>query len=119
MQTSINLAQSLLEVETQRSELLRYQQKKRSESRNHEELKNAVLAYLSEHPNAADTIVGIADWWLMRNQVRVQLPLLQRALYDLTTSNVLEETGTGARKLYRVKSQRESKRGPRGRRSDR
>ena len=30
-----------------------------------------ILAYLAEHPQAMDTLEGIAEWWLMRQHIRV------------------------------------------------
>jgi len=83
-------------------------QKQRSELRHQEELKKAILEYLSEHPNAMDTMVGIADWWLMRNQVRVQISLLDKVLRQMTASNFLEAQGTGGQKLYRLKAPTDS-----------
>lgn len=29
-----------------------------------------ILAYLSEHPDAEDTLAGIAEWWLLKQKVR-------------------------------------------------
>lgn len=68
-----------------------------------EEVAQAVLRYLAEHPEAMDTLDGIAEWWLMRQQVRVSVTTLARVLRRLTESGVLEETGTGQSRRYRLK----------------
>lgn len=31
--------------------------------------RNALLAYLERHPNAADTLEGICQWWLTANEI--------------------------------------------------
>jgi hypothetical protein len=33
-------------------------------------LVRVILAYLAEHPQAMDTIEGIAEWWVRRQEVR-------------------------------------------------
>lgn len=64
---------------------------------------DAVTAYLEECPNAADTRLGVTEWWVMRQQVRAQVEAVGRALDRLVSSGVLEEIGTGDQRLYRLK----------------
>jgi hypothetical protein len=61
------------------------------------------LDYLSEHPQATDTLEGIAEWWVMREQVRVDVNLLERVLHRLTEQGFLEETGGGAQVRFSLK----------------
>ncbi|HYR91466.1 MAG TPA: hypothetical protein VE422_45860 [Terriglobia bacterium] len=68
-----------------------------------DKLGEAILEYLEEHPGAADTIVGIADWWLTRHQVRVAVQMLQGVLDRLTEKGVLETVGEGEQLCYRRK----------------
>ena len=70
--------------------------------RREEELGQAVMAYLQEHPHASDTLQGIAEWWVMRRQVRVELAALERVLRHLTDDGLLEEIGSGASRRYRL-----------------
>jgi hypothetical protein len=63
----------------------------------------AILAYLAEHPEAMDTPEGIAEWWLMRHQVRTGVSVIVRALRRLTDSGVLEELGGGDVRRYRLR----------------
>ena len=67
------------------------------------ELRNAVLGYLAECPNATDTSAAVTEWWLMRHHVRVQVEAVARALDGLVASGALEELGTGEQKRYRLK----------------
>jgi hypothetical protein len=66
-------------------------------------LAEAILAYLTEHPQAMDTLEGIAEWWLLRWQVRAVVEGVEAALHRLTEAGLLEEVGDGPSRLYRVK----------------
>jgi hypothetical protein len=70
---------------------------------NDERLAAAVLDYLAECPNAMDTATGVTEWWLNRQQVRVQVEAVARVLRALVDSGTLEEVGTGDRRMYRLK----------------
>jgi hypothetical protein len=67
------------------------------------ELELAVRRYLAEHPEAMDTTEGIAEWWLMRERMRVDLEALARILGRLTDEGVLERIGAGDEARYRLK----------------
>ena len=69
------------------------------------DLAQAVLAYLAEHPRGMDTLEGIAEWWIMRGQVRVDVEALGRALNQLTERGVLEKIGSGEYARYHLKTQ--------------
>jgi hypothetical protein len=68
-----------------------------------EELANALLAYLDEHPQAMDTLEGIAEWWLVRQQVRVVVERVARVLRRLCDEGVLEAVGTGEDRRFRLR----------------
>jgi hypothetical protein len=72
--------------------------------RREEELAEAILAYLAEHPRAMDTLKGIAEWWLLRRQVSVEVLRVDRALRNLTDCGLLEKVGTGHSCLYRARA---------------
>ena len=67
------------------------------------ELADAIMAYLTEHPDAADTLEGIAEWWLMRQRVRVEVDSLQNALDQLTETGYLEASGESDNPRYRLR----------------
>ncbi len=48
----------------------------------------AVLAYLARHPQAADSVDGVARWWV-GDDGRLGLPLVQQALDRLVTAGEL------------------------------
>lgn len=62
-----------------------------------------MLDYLAEHPLAMDTLEGIAEWWIMRNQVRVDVQVLQRVLRHLTEDGTLQESRSGTQIRYCLK----------------
>jgi hypothetical protein len=66
-------------------------------------LMDAVKAYLAECPNAMDTRLGVTEWWLIRQQIRVQVEAVGRALDRLVADGVLELVGSGEQTRYRLK----------------
>lgn len=69
-----------------------------------EEMADAIFGYLAEHPHASDTMEGIAEWWIMRHQIRVEVDTLKRILRQLTSSGLLEKTGVGDKARYHLKA---------------
>jgi hypothetical protein len=69
-----------------------------------QELADAVLAYLAEHPAAMDTVEGIAEWWLMRQRVRVVVEQVERVLDRQAEDGVLEVVGAGPSRRYRLRA---------------
>jgi DNA-binding MarR family transcriptional regulator len=69
---------------------------------NDEEVAESILGYLSEHPQAMDTAEGIAEWWIMRQQIRVTVTALTRALQGLTEKGLVEELRDGEQRRYRL-----------------
>ena len=68
-----------------------------------DQVAEAILAYLAEHPQAMDTMEGIAEWWLMRQHIRVTVMMLARVLRRLTEQGVVEELGPREAPRYRLK----------------
>ena len=68
------------------------------------ELADAILNYLSEYPQAMDTLEGISEWWVMRAQVRVEVDALLRILRQLIERGGLEEIGPEENPRYQIKS---------------
>jgi hypothetical protein len=64
----------------------------------------AVLGYLREHPHGMETLEGIAEWWIPRRQVRVELESLGRVLQRLERLGLIEGLQLGDGRLYRLKS---------------
>jgi hypothetical protein len=66
-------------------------------------VRELVLRYLAAHPDAMDTVEGIAEWWVAREQLRVDLERLAVVLGRLTTDGVLEEVTVAERQVYRLR----------------
>jgi Fe2+ or Zn2+ uptake regulation protein len=71
---------------------------------NDEEVAQSILAYLAEHPQAMDTAEGIAQWWIMRQQIRVTATTVARVLRRLAERGLVEEFGDGEQRRYRLKT---------------
>ena len=48
-----------------------------------------VLAYLLQHPQAQDTLEGIAEWWLLEQRIRYTLADVEPALCQLVENEFL------------------------------
>ena len=70
---------------------------------NDEQVAQSILGYLAEHPQAMDTVEGIAQWWIMRQQIRVTATTVARVLRQLAERGLLEEFGDGEQRRYRLK----------------
>lgn len=54
-----------------------------------DEISLRILAYLAENPAAADTVEGIAHWWLLEREIRDQSAAIERALAALAAEGWL------------------------------
>ena len=63
----------------------------------------AILGYLEEHPHGMDTLEGIAEWWIARQRVRVQVAAVARVLERLTERGAVEVVASNGHRLYRRK----------------
>jgi len=50
-----------------------------------------VLAYLSEHPLARDTLEGVVEWWLLQQHVQRWTPRVEAVLAKLVSEGLLLE----------------------------
>ena len=53
------------------------------------EIEQTVIAYLGEHPLAADTLDGIVAWWLPRQRYETARTRVEQVLGRLVASGVL------------------------------
>lgn len=66
-----------------------------------------ITGYLNNHPNAADTVEGIAKWWLPGKRFEVSKLMIQRALDQLISSSVVEiNTNLSGHNVYSSKKQK-------------
>jgi Fe2+ or Zn2+ uptake regulation protein len=62
----------------------------------------SVVDYVTRHPQAMDTVEGIAAWWLRQAEERVNVGSLQRVLDRLTEEGILERIDASDRVHYRL-----------------
>ena len=66
----------------------------------------AILDYLHQHPDAQDTLAGIAEWWLA-DEVKTRTVTIKAALDELIEKGfVLAQKGQDLQIRYRVNEQR-------------
>jgi hypothetical protein len=66
-----------------------------------------ILAFLADHPDADDTIEGVAQWWLLEQRIRQQVPVIEKALTVLVEKGfVLEQGSSNGRTRYRINHRR-------------
>jgi hypothetical protein len=65
------------------------------------ELRQLVLGYLEEHPTAMETLDGIAEWWILRRQIEIEVRRVSRVLAALVREGELEEFVQGGIQFFR------------------
>jgi hypothetical protein len=71
------------------------------------DIAQAILEYLLEHPDAQDTLAGIAEWWLPEEKAKTRLPIIKDAVDQLAVEGlVLERRGKDSQTHYRINGQR-------------
>jgi Fe2+ or Zn2+ uptake regulation protein len=63
----------------------------------------AILDYLREHPDAQDTLGGIAEWWLPQDDINNRTVTIKEALDELVAEGLISEhEGKDAQTSYRI-----------------
>ncbi len=55
------------------------------------QLSDEILRYLRAHPQAADTVDGIVEWWLPRQRHNDAVNRVQQALDELVARGLVEQ----------------------------
>jgi uncharacterized protein (DUF2267 family) len=61
------------------------------------------MRYLDEHPQAMDNVQGIAEWWVTRQQVQVEVESVVKVLQRLVDEGQIEKVDSVNGPLYRLK----------------
>jgi hypothetical protein len=70
-------------------------------------LARAIVRYADAHPNASDTLEGVARWWVASDAEHAPADVLQRALDRLTDRHVLtRRVLPDGRRMYAVSTSR-------------
>jgi Fe2+ or Zn2+ uptake regulation protein len=66
-----------------------------------------IIEYLRRHPEAADTVDGILDWWMPAQRHENTMMEIQQALREFVERGLIEEVVLGnGNRLYRLTSGR-------------
>jgi hypothetical protein len=66
-----------------------------------------ILAYLSQHPDAQDTVQGITEWWLLEQEIRSRIDEVEQALARLVADRLLiKRTASDRLTHYRINTRR-------------
>lgn len=68
------------------------------------EICHYILAYLSENPDAGDTLEGIAEWWLRNQMIKFEIQTVSQAVANLIAEGlIVERKGYDSRSIYKIK----------------
>ena len=67
-----------------------------------DEICDELLEYLRTHPDAMDTLTGIADWWLPQG-MHVGIERVAQALRTLERRELIERIGSEDRPMFRLR----------------
>jgi hypothetical protein len=69
----------------------------------HEQISELIVSYLGKHPEAQDTLEGIANWWLTFERIELSTNAVADALQSLMQQGIvtLRVSGDGTT-LYRL-----------------
>ena len=73
------------------------------------QIANEILGYLIAHPDAQDTLEGIAEWWLLEQKLTHQAALVSEALAGLVSEGLVVERNARARRYYKLNRRRRKK----------
>lgn len=64
---------------------------------------NEILAYLTDHPKAQDSMEGILNWWMLERAIKFQEVQVKKSLAELVAKGlILEHTGLDSQTHYRI-----------------
>lgn len=62
-----------------------------------------ILAYLAEFPRAQDTVEGIMQWWVLRQEIKRMTTMVETGIAELVAQKmVLERRSKDGRVHYRI-----------------
>ncbi|MCI0591574.1 MAG: hypothetical protein L0Y67_08285 [Gammaproteobacteria bacterium] len=65
-------------------------------------ISQAILDYLAECPQAMDTLEGIAEWWVMRQAIRVEIQAVAQTVDLMIEQGLLKEISIGGQRYYKM-----------------
>lgn len=64
------------------------------------QIAHEILAYLTDHPDSRDTLEGIAQWWLLEQEIKCQIDKIRNALTDLVAKGLVLEYKSADSKIH-------------------
>lgn len=62
-----------------------------------------ILAYLTDHPDAGDTLEGIMEWWMLERKIKFESSSVEQALNELVTKgDVLRVKGKNSKVYFNL-----------------
>ncbi|HWV14443.1 MAG TPA: hypothetical protein VN030_03345 [Cellvibrio sp.] len=55
-----------------------------------QQIANEITRYLQEHDSAADTLEGVAQWWVLRQRLQEERNKVERAMHYLCEQGIVE-----------------------------
>src|SRR5215216_921796 len=75
---------------------------KRDPIREEREVTYYILDYLSDNPDAGDTLEGILEWWLLTRSIKFEMGTVSQAVASLVAEGlIMEQKGLDSRSIYR------------------
>jgi DNA-binding MarR family transcriptional regulator len=69
-----------------------------------------ILAYLSDTPDAGDTLEGIAEWWLLTQRIKFEMRTVSAAVASLVAEGlIVERKGRDSRSIYKIKQSKKNR----------
>jgi hypothetical protein len=65
-----------------------------------DEVARRIIDYLSKHPDAGDTLEGIAKWWLGLERIDESVEDVSKVIEDLIKSGLIKKEDLRGRKAY-------------------
>ena len=73
------------------------------------QISHEILAYLTKHPDAKDTLAGVVEWWLLEQQIKWRTAHVQEALNELVKRGLLIQCKSkGTPTYFRINKRRAS-----------
>jgi len=76
-----------------------------------DDVSREILSYLTEHPDAEDTLEGIARWWLLERELQIHVKLVEDVLRDLTRQARIRKVDRNGTVYYRAMQEKPNARG--------
>ena len=78
-------------------------------TREKSEIAQDLLRYLIGHPQAQDTLEGIAEWWIPERRIESRTAKIREVLKELAAAGlILERQGPDSRARYLINSDKQA-----------